>query len=182
MSNDRPFLLNRRRFVASLMGFSAALPLLRAPSLAHAANVLAAPAAVPAAQARKVFVDARTTEAAGLDPHTVPALANSRITHLVYEGLVWLDENLIIQPMLAQSWDIPDPTTYVFHLRQGVKFHSGNELTADDVKGTVDRILDESTGSQYRGGLLPVASVDVLDKYTALCARHTRASHLGAPS
>ena len=167
MPDDRPFLLNRRRFVASLMGFSAAVPLLRAPSLAHAANVLAAPAAIPAAQTRKVFVDARTTEAAGLDPHTVPALANFRITHLLYEGLVWLDENLVIQPLLAQSWDIPDPTTYVFHLRQGVKFHNGNELTADDVKATVERILDEATGSQYRGDLLPVASVDVLDKYTA---------------
>ena len=40
-------------------------------------------------------------------------------------------------------------------------------MTAEDVKATVERILDEATGSQYRGDLLPVTSVDVLDKYTA---------------
>src|SRR5215469_10931331 len=162
MSKQRPYVLNRRRFIASLMGATAAVPLLGAPTLAHAG----APALLPAVQATKVLVDARTTEAAGLDPHNVPALANFRVTHLMYEGLTWLDENLVIQPLLAQSWDIPDPTTYVFHLRQGVKFHNGNELTADDVKATVERILDEATGSQYRGDLLPVASVDALDKYT----------------
>ena len=116
---------------------------------AFASNLLAAPAAITSnAQANGVLIDARTTEAAGLDPHNVAALANFRITHLLYEGLTWLDEQLTIQPLLAESWDIPDPQTYVFHLRQGVKFHNGDELTAEDVKATVERILDEATGSQ----------------------------------
>jgi peptide/nickel transport system substrate-binding protein len=164
MANDRPFAMNRRRFVASLAGLTAAVPLLRSPGIAHAAGLFTAPGSV-AAQSALTFIDARTTEAAGLDPHNVPALANFRVTHLMYEGLVWLDENLNIQPMLAESWQIPNPTTYVFHIRQNVKFHNGADLTADDVKATVERIQDESTGSQYRGDLLPVASVDVIDKY-----------------
>src|SRR6266568_899449 len=166
MVNDRPFVMNRRRFVASLAGITAAVPLLSAPGIAHAARLMTAPASL-AAQATKVFIDARTTEAAGLDPHNVPALANFRVTHLLYEGLTWLDEKLVIQPLLAESWEIPDSTTYVFHIRQGVRFHNGATLTAEDVKATVERILDEGTGSQYRGDLLPVASVDVVDKYTA---------------
>ncbi len=164
MANDRPFAMNRRRFVVGLAGFTAAVPLLGPSGIAHAAGLLTAPASV-AAQSSKVFVDARTTEAAGLDPHNVPALANFRVTHLMYEGLTWLDENLVMQPMLAESWEIPDPTTYVFHIRQGVRFHNGADLTAEDVKATVERILDEATGSQYRGDLLPVAGVDIIDKY-----------------
>ena len=164
MANNRRYVMNRRRFVASLAGFTAAVPLLSAPGIAHAASLLAAPASF-AAETSKVFIDARTTEAAGLDPHNVPALANFRVTHLMYEGLTWLDEKLNLQPLLAESWEIPDPTTYVFHIRQGVKFHNGVALTAEDVKATVERILDEGTGSQYRGDLLPVAGVDVIDKY-----------------
>jgi len=164
MANERPFAMNRRQFVAGLAGLTAAVPLLRAPGIAHAAGLFTGPASV-AAQQSLVFVDARTTEAAGLDPHNVPALANFRVTHLLYEGLTWLDENLVIQPMLAESWEIPDPTTYIFHIRQGVRFHNGGDLTAEDVKATIDRIMDESTGSQYRGDLLPIASVDVIDKY-----------------
>lgn len=166
MSNDRPFLLNRRRFVASLVGLTTAVPLLRASGAAHAAGTLAAPAAIPARQASKVFVDARTTEAAGLDPHTVPALANFRITHLLYEGLVWLDENLVIQPMLAESWDIPDPTTYVFHLRQGVKFHNGQTMSANDAKYSLDRVLDPSATMPWRSWLGPVKDIKVVDPQT----------------
>jgi len=164
MANERPFAMNRRRFVASLAGFTAAVPLLRAPGIAHAAGLLSGPASV-AAQQSLVFIDARTTEAAGLDPHNVPALANARVTSLLYEALIWLDDNLNIQPMLAESWEIPNPTTYVFHIRQGVKFHNGADLTAEDVKATVERIKDEATGSHQLGTLLPVASVDIIDKY-----------------
>jgi peptide/nickel transport system substrate-binding protein len=159
--------MNRRRFVASLAGFTAAVPLLRGPSIAHASELFAAPAAGPAAQSGVTFIDARTTESAGLDPHTVPALANARVTNLMYEGLTWLDSDLNIQPLLAESWEIPSPTTYVFHIRQGVRFHNGADLTAEDVKATVDRIQDEATGSHQRGALLPVASVDIIDKYIA---------------
>ena len=164
MANERPFAMNRRRFVASLAGFTAAVPLLRAPGIAHAAGLLTGPASV-AAQQSLVFIDARTTESAGLDPHNVPALANFRVTHLMYEGLTWLDENLVIQPMLAESWEIPDPTTYVFHIRQGVQFHNGADLTAEDVKATIERILDESTGSSVSRRLAAVACGRILDKY-----------------
>src|ERR1044072_379447 len=98
MSTHRPFVLNRRQFVTSLVGFGAAVPLLRSSSVAHAADLFSAPAAISRdAQSTAVLVDARTTEAAGLDPHNVPALANFRVTHLMYEGLTWLDESLVIQ-------------------------------------------------------------------------------------
>src|SRR5206468_12948680 len=142
MSPHRRFVLNRRRFVTSLVGLGASVPLLRASSVAQAADLFAAPAAISAsAQATNVLIDARTTEAAGLDPHNVPALANFRVTHLLYEGLTWLDTNLQVQPLLPESREIQNPTTHAFHLRKVVRFHTGRELDAEAVKATVERVL-----------------------------------------
>ena len=112
------------------------------------------------------LVDARTTDATSLDPHNVPAAANFRIRGHVYSGLVSLDSGMSVQPDLATSWEIPDPTTYVFHLREGVMFHDGESLSADDVKFTYERILDEGTGSFIRGGILNIQEINAVDAQT----------------
>src|SRR5581483_12384125 len=126
MLQDRK--LTRRQALKGLAGLAVSIPLSFALTVpAGAAAPLPAPRAAPAFIPRRagagVVIDARTTEAAGLDPHNVPALANFRVTHLLYEGLTWLDRDLVVQPLLAEKWEIPNPTTYVFHLRKGVKFH-----------------------------------------------------------
>jgi len=75
-----------------------------------------------------------------------------------------------VEPDLAERWDTPDDTTYVFHLRQGVKWHNkpplnGRELVAEDVKYTFDRFLTEP-GNPLRAVLEPVDRVEVVDRYT----------------
>jgi peptide/nickel transport system substrate-binding protein len=75
-----------------------------------------------------------------------------------------------VEPHLAESWEQPDDTTYVFHLRQGVKWHNkpplnGRELVAEDVKFTFDRFLAEP-GNVIRYMLEPVERVEVVDRYT----------------
>jgi peptide/nickel transport system substrate-binding protein len=75
-----------------------------------------------------------------------------------------------IEPDLAERWDEPDDTTYVFHLRRGVRWQNrppvnGRELTADDVKFTYDRFLTEK-GNPLRFALDPVDRVEVVDRYT----------------
>jgi ABC-type transport system substrate-binding protein len=76
----------------------------------------------------------------------------------------------IIEPDLAERWEELDDTTYVFHLRQGVKWHqkspvNGRELVAEDVKFTYDRFLTEK-GNTNRYLLDSVDRVEVVDRYT----------------
>jgi len=75
-----------------------------------------------------------------------------------------------VEPHLAERWEQPDDTTYVFHLRQGVKCHNkpplnGRELVADDVQFTYDRFLTEQ-GNPLRFMLEAVDRVEVVDRYT----------------
>src|SRR6266540_5781712 len=75
-----------------------------------------------------------------------------------------------VEPHLAERWEQPDDTTYVFHLRQGVKWHNkpplnGRELVADDVQFTYDRFLTEQ-GNPLRFMLEAVDRVEVVDRYT----------------
>ena len=76
----------------------------------------------------------------------------------------------IVEPHLAERWESPDDTTYMFHLRHGVQWHNkpplnGRELVAEDVKFTFDRFLSES-GNPLRYVLEPVDRVEVVDRST----------------
>jgi peptide/nickel transport system substrate-binding protein len=78
--------------------------------------------------------------------------------------------SFILEPDLAERWEELDDTTYVFHLRQGVKWHhkpplNGRELVAEDVKFTYDRFLTEK-GNTNRYLLDSVDRIEVVDRYT----------------
>jgi len=92
-----------------------------------------------------------------------PAVARSStsLTYIVeiFSGLVSFDPELNLTPDIAKSWEISsDGKTYTFHLRDGVKFHNGKEVTASDFKYSIERACDPSTGSQtaetYLGDIL----------------------------
>ncbi|MCP3027905.1 ABC transporter substrate-binding protein [Halobacillus sp. A5] len=116
-----------------------------------------------AAQELKIAND---QEPAGLDPHKTPAHSSVRIYSKIYEGLVSLDENMEIEGQLAESWDQPNDDTYVFNLVEGVQFHNGREMTAEDVKYSFERILDEETASHIASYFNMVDSIEVVDDYT----------------
>ena len=105
-------------------------------------------------------------EAVGLDPHIVTAFSSMRRIDLLYSRLVRLDENMKVVPDLAESWEIPNNVTYIFHLREGVKFHNGREVVADDVKYSLERVLDPSTASPGRSYISSIKDIEVMDTYT----------------
>lgn len=76
------------------------------------------------------------------------------------EGLLRLAPDLTLQPALAESFEHPDGTTWIYRLRDGVAFHDGTPLTADDVVFSLNRNLDPDAGSFWSGAFANVASIE----------------------
>lgn len=100
------------------------------------------------------------------DPRIGNDVTSVFVNQLLYSSLVRISDELTIEPDLAESWETPSPTEYVFHLRKGVKFHDGEDLTASDVKYTYDSMRDPSLGSPNLSLYGEVESIDVIDDYT----------------
>lgn len=113
------------------------------------------------------LVFATSIDVPSLEPHLEAADAWHRRKALIYENLTWVDNDVVVKPQLAESWTISsDGLQYTFKLRQGVKFHNGKELDAEDVKYSLERQLDPNVGSAGRGDLIMIKSIEVVDKYT----------------
>jgi peptide/nickel transport system substrate-binding protein len=84
---------------------------------------------------------------------------SERVGGLIYDALVKKDEHFILQPWLATSWERPDPLTWVFHIRSGVRFHDGKPLTADDVTWSITSMIDGTLVTAKGGNIADVASV-----------------------
>ncbi|HZU04283.1 MAG TPA: ABC transporter substrate-binding protein, partial [Ktedonobacteraceae bacterium] len=83
------------------------------------------------------------------DPGISTDATSINAINMVFTGLVQLDDNLNIQPQMAQSYDkSSDGLTYTFHLRPGLKFSDGTKLDANDVAYTIDRSLSPDINSQ----------------------------------
>lgn len=103
------------------------------------------------------------TEPVGLDPNLVTAFASHRILENIYDGLLKYDENMALVPNLAEKYELVDPQTIVFTLRDNVKFHDGTPMTIDDVLFTFERIRSEETGSPAASYYSQIESIKALD-------------------
>ncbi len=109
------------------------------------------------------LLSAQTTEATGLDPQLVAAFSRSRRSPMMYNQLVRFEPDMTPVPELAESWHTsPDGLTWTFKLREGVKFHDGQELTSADVKFTFDRLFEKSPG---KSDFIAVDKVEPAGKY-----------------
>jgi peptide/nickel transport system substrate-binding protein len=99
-----------------------------------------------------------------MDPHGLALLYQTRVVTQVYEGLVSRDKNFELEPSLALSWQMVNPTTWRFVLRQGVAFHDGAPFTADDAVFSIERALDKT--SQRKNQLLGVTGARKVDAST----------------
>jgi peptide/nickel transport system substrate-binding protein len=101
---------------------------------------------------------------ANLDPRIGTDAQSERIDALLFDCLVTHDASFQFTPALAERWEQPNPLTFVFHLRSGVRFHDGRPLTARDVVWTLESMLD----SRHPGAVITpktaaYASIDSME-------------------
>lgn len=98
------------------------------------------------------------------DPHSQNESMTNMVNGQVYERLVRRDRSMAIVPSLATEWSNPDPLTWRFKLRPGVKFHDGAPFTADDVVFSINRAKQETSNlRQYANAMGTVRRVDDLN-------------------
>ncbi|KZM51296.1 ABC transporter substrate-binding protein [Labrenzia sp. OB1] len=99
-----------------------------------------------------------------LDPYSLNETFTLSSLGNVYEGLTRRASDLSIEPGLAERWEIVEPNRWRFHLREGVKFHNGNDFNAEDVAFSVDRVHSE--GSDLSTRVPADVKVEIVDDYT----------------
>jgi len=138
------------------------------PLLAAMAVVLALAVGAADASAETVLRISANTPVRSLDPakHSLGQLEYN-YSSLVYDRLTAFDDKLNVVPDLAESWEASaDLKTWTYHLRKGVKFHSGREVDAEDVVATYKRLADPANASVILGSLKIVEKTEAVDKYT----------------
>ncbi|QNI38547.1 ABC transporter substrate-binding protein [Edaphobacter sp. 4G125] len=91
---------------------------------------------------------------------------SERVGGLIFDALVKKDDHYNLQPWLATSWEQLDPVTLVIHLRDGVRFHDGRPLEAEDVAWTIRSMIDGTLITAKAGAFSSVDRVDVRDRLT----------------
>ena len=111
------------------------------------------------------------TEPPGLDVTATPATATSGIVfYNVQESLVKVDRHGKLVPSLAERWHTADNRNYTFFLKKGVRFHSGREMKAADVKYVFERALNPETKHPYAKDYEAIGDLIVKDDYTVTFA------------
>jgi peptide/nickel transport system substrate-binding protein len=106
--------------------------------------------------------------AQNLDPRIGIDATSERLVQLVFSSLVKRTREYTVEPDLALSWDIPTPTTYIFHLRDDAVFHDGRRVTARDVVYTFRTLLNGSVTTTKAGTFRLVESVEAMDEHTVV--------------
>jgi peptide/nickel transport system substrate-binding protein len=112
------------------------------------------------------IVIAQAVDPTTLDPHAHDGTPTHNVLLNVYDTLLFRDRDLRLIPWLAESWEMVNPTTWVFKLRPNVKFHNGENFDADAVKWSLDRLRDAKFNSVQAGYFRLVTAVDVIDRLT----------------
>src|SRR5258708_22793151 len=99
-----------------------------------------------------------------LDPYSLNETFTHGVLGNVYEGLTKRDKDLKVIPGLAERWEILEPTRWRFYLRKGVKFHNGEDFTADDVVFSTERA--RANGSDIKTRLLADTKAVKVDDHT----------------
>ena len=104
-----------------------------------------------------------------LDPHKAEAAGTREILFNVFEGLYKPDSDGNLVPAVASGYEVSDDgLVYTFTLRDGVKFHNGNPVTAADVKSSLETCADSSSGSALIPAFSNITSIETPDDKTVV--------------
>ncbi|MDQ1080286.1 ABC transporter substrate-binding protein [Pseudoroseomonas cervicalis] len=103
---------------------------------------------------------------ASIDPHYYTLTPSIMLSHHFFDTLVKRDENARLIPGLAESWRPVDETTWEFRLREGVAFHNGAPLTAEDVAYSLRRVPTVQSPSSFAVYTRAITGVEVVDART----------------
>jgi len=117
--------------------------------------------------AQTQLVVSTVAEASGLDPRRLNDVYSYQRIYTMMEPLIVFEKDLAYRPRLATDWTFSeDGSVITFNLREGVVFHHGKPLTADDVKYTIEWVLDEDNPSLIRNLYANISDVTVIDDLT----------------
>lgn len=156
-----------KKILVALLSLALALSMTACQEKAPAASGQSSQssAAEPVEKDTKIVMTV-TAEIITLDPQVnAGGTSANTVRQNIFEALTRVDSEGDIQPVLATDWEVDETNTvWTFHLRDGVKFHDGETLTAADVKATFDRFKTnpESTRNYYYENLIEVNVVDDL--------------------
>jgi peptide/nickel transport system substrate-binding protein len=104
---------------------------------------------------------------ASINPLLTSTTLSARLSEIIFDGLIRLDDRFEVKPHLAESWEQSgDGMTWTFHLKPGVTFHDGVELTADDVAYTFQTIKEYRERIPFGFVFQDVTAIKEIDKYT----------------
>ncbi len=104
-----------------------------------------------------------------LDPHKVVGDESYHATFHIFSTLTRIADDLTAKPELAESWEHADKAmTWTFHLNKKAKFHNGRPVTAEDVKFSLDRVLDPKQCPRGHSKIGPITEVIVKDTHTVI--------------
>jgi peptide/nickel transport system substrate-binding protein len=151
--------LTRRVFLGRLGAI-----VLAAGGAAPAQSALAAPPPRRGGTLKVAWLDPVDT----LDPHIALSPGATKVHSNLYNSLLKVDydgKRVRFLTDLAEKWEMPDPVTHILTLRRGVKFHTGEELTAEDVKWNQERLTDRQVGSPHAWRLASLDRLQILGKH-----------------
>ncbi len=126
----------------------------------HPAGVSITPTTpAPTKSVSSVTWDEPYGEPPSLDPLKSYGIPENTVLSNVCDALLRTGPNLKLQPGLATSWTHPTPTTWVFHIRSGVRFWDGTPLTTEDVVYSLNRQLDPKLGTFYTAWVADIKSI-----------------------
>ena len=108
-----------------------------------------------------------STPVTSLDPHFHNLTPNNSLNRHVFETLIKQDESQRMQPGLAESWKALNDLEWEVKLRKGIKFHNGQEFTADDVIATFKRVPNvPNSPASFAFFVRPIVEINATDKHT----------------